>query len=117
MNISTIDIDTARVRTLPLFDNAKNINPQYAPDGRSIYFISNPEGVAEQWKHTYSFSFGGGQTTAAAESKDGKNVSAAVVSEPHKITIDLFANLAQFVYDDSNPEDPVGPRAVCSQST
>ena len=41
----------------------------------------NPEGVAEQWKHTYSFSFGGGQTTAA-ESKDGKNVSAAVVSEP-----------------------------------
>src|SRR5437868_9959292 len=54
----------------------------------------NPEGVAEQWKHTYSFSFGGGQTTTAAESKDGKNVSAAVVSEPHKITIDLFANLA-----------------------
>jgi len=70
----------------------------------------NPEGVAEQWKHTYSFSFGGGQTTTAAESKDGKNVSAAVVSEPHKITIDLFANLAQFVYDDSNPEDPIGPQ-------
>ena len=72
----------------------------------------NPEGIAEQWKHTYSFSFGGGQTTAAADyGKDGKSV-AAVTSEPTKITVDLFANLAQFIYDDSNPEDPVGPRAV-----
>jgi hypothetical protein len=72
----------------------------------------NPEGIAEQWKHTYSFSFGGGQTRAAADfGKDGKSV-AAVTSEPAKITVDLFANLAQFIYDDSNPEDPVGPRAV-----
>jgi hypothetical protein len=71
----------------------------------------NPEGIAEQWKHTFNFSFGGGQSTAATESKDGKSV-AALTSEPTKFTIDLFANLAQFVYDDSNPEDPVGPRAV-----
>jgi hypothetical protein len=71
----------------------------------------NPEGIAEQWKHTFNFSFGGGQSTAATESKDGKSV-AAVTSEPTKFSIDLFANLAQFIYDDSNPEDPVGPRAV-----
>ncbi|MEN3369118.1 MAG: hypothetical protein V7609_1261 [Verrucomicrobiota bacterium] len=50
----------------------------------------NPEGLAEQWKHTFSLSLGGGQTMA----------------------IDLFANFAQFIYDDSNPEDPVGPRSV-----
>ena len=71
----------------------------------------NPEGIAEQWKHTFNLSFGGGQTTAAAESTDGKNVAPAV-SEPIKMTIDLFANFAQFIYDDSNPEDPVGPRSV-----
>lgn len=72
----------------------------------------NPEGLAEQWKHTFNLNFGGGQTTAAADyTKDGKS-AAAVVSEPIKMTIDLFANFAQFVYDDSNPEDPVGPRSV-----
>jgi hypothetical protein len=54
---------------------------------------------------------GGGQTSTAVESKDGKNV-APLLSEPHKISIDVFANFAQFVYDDSNPEDPVGPRSV-----
>jgi len=71
----------------------------------------NPEGVAEQWKHTFNVSLGGGQTTAATYDKDGKAV-AGVTSEPTKIAIDLFANFAQFIYDDSNPEDPVGPRSV-----
>ena len=72
----------------------------------------NPEGLAEQWKHTFSLNLGGGQTTAAADySKDGKS-AAAVTSEPIKMTIDLFANFGQFIYDDSNPEDPVGPRSV-----
>ena len=72
----------------------------------------NPEGLAEQWKHTFNLSFGGGQTTTAADySKDGKS-AAAVTSEPTRMTIDVFANFAQFVYDDSNPEDPVGPRSV-----
>jgi hypothetical protein len=50
----------------------------------------NPEGLAEQWKHTFNLSLGGGQRTQ----------------------VDLFANFGQFVYDDSNPEDPVGPRSV-----
>ncbi|PZR70971.1 MAG: hypothetical protein DLM73_16630 [Chthoniobacterales bacterium] len=71
----------------------------------------NPEGLAEQWKHTFNLSLGGGQTSAATYDKDGKAV-AGVTSEPTKITIDIFANFAQFLYDDSNPEDPVGPRAV-----
>ncbi len=72
----------------------------------------NPEGLAEQWKHSYNFSFGGGTTPAAeSSSKDGKNV-AAVESEPFKVKLDLFMNLAQFVYDDSNPENPLGVRAV-----
>ncbi len=73
----------------------------------------NPEGMAEQWKHTFNLSYGGGQTTAAAEeySKDGKS-AAAVTSEPTRMTIDVFANFGQFVYDDANPENPLGARSV-----
>jgi hypothetical protein len=76
----------------------------------------NPEGLAEQWKHTFNFELGGG--TAAAESAQGysKEGDKAVVTtqaagEPFKMKIDVFANFAQFVYDDSNPENPLGPRA------
>jgi hypothetical protein len=74
----------------------------------------NPEGMAEQWKHSYNFSWGGGTTTAAAESysKDGKSVAAAVESEPFKVKLDLFVNLGQFLYDDVNPENPLGARTA-----
>src|SRR5437867_4825581 len=64
----------------------------------------NVEGLAEQWKHT--FTFGGGPSAPASFSKDGKNV-APPPSEPF-LTLDLFANFGQFVYDDSNPSNPIG---------
>lgn len=75
----------------------------------------NPEGVSEQWKHTFNLSFGGGSSTAtaAAAGPDGKSIAtAASVSEPHKIAIDVFANFAQCVYDDANPENPLGARGL-----
>ncbi|MEO8033467.1 MAG: BamA/TamA family outer membrane protein [Acidobacteriota bacterium] len=54
MRISTIDVDSGRIQTLPLFDNAKHISPQYSPDGSSIYFIANPEGVADVYRYVFS---------------------------------------------------------------
>jgi len=72
----------------------------------------NPEGMAEQWKHTFKISLGGGESVPPTEStsKDGKTVTTAgTTSEPKSITIDLFANFAQFVYDDENPENSLGP--------
>jgi hypothetical protein len=68
----------------------------------------NPEGLAEQWKHT--FKFGTLESEPAAYSKDGKAI-AGPPPEPF-LKLDLFANFGQFVYDDANPENPLGPRAV-----
>jgi len=42
-------------------------------------------------------------------SKDGKNVAPPPPPEPF-LKIDVFANFAQFVYDDANPENPLGAR-------
>ena len=68
----------------------------------------NPEGLAEQWKHT--FVFGGEALPPPVFSKDSK----AVASPPPQpfLKLDLFANFAQFVYDDANPENPLGARAT-----
>jgi hypothetical protein len=80
----------------------------------------NPEGLAEQWKRTYNFEFGGGSTEAAAESyskEGGKGSVAPAPSEPFKLKLDLFVNFAQFIYADSNPENPLGPRARVSSSS
>jgi hypothetical protein len=75
----------------------------------------NPEGLAEQWKHTFNFEFGGGGTPEPTQgySKDGKAVvTTQPAGEPFKLKIDVFANFAQFVYADSNPENPLGPHAT-----
>jgi hypothetical protein len=71
----------------------------------------NPEGLSEQWKHSFSFGSTGGEA-AASYSKDGKNVAPVVAKSEPFLKLDLFANFAQFVYDDSNPENPLGPRAT-----
>jgi hypothetical protein len=75
----------------------------------------NPEGLAEQWKHTFVF---GAEPAPPASfskdsSKDGKAVVASKPPEPF-LKLDLFANFAQFVYDDANPENPLGARATTS---
>jgi len=72
----------------------------------------NVEGLAEQWKHT--FVFGGEPPRPPSFSKDGK---AVVVSKPPEpfLKLDLFANFGQFVYDDDNPENPIGPRPTTTQ--
>jgi hypothetical protein len=73
----------------------------------------NPEGVAEQWKHTFTFSFGESGVAQAEQSYSKDNKALAIskpAAEPWKLKIDVFANFAQFIYDDSNPENALGPR-------
>ena len=72
----------------------------------------NVEGLAEQWKHT--FVFGGEPPPPPSFSKDGKAVVASKPPEPF-LKLDLFANFGQFVYDDENPENPIGPRPTTTQ--
>src|SRR4029077_811069 len=65
----------------------------------------DPEGLAEQWKHTFSFGKG---AEMPSYTKDGKTIAPVAKPQP-LIKLDIFVNLAQFVYDDSNPENPLGP--------
>jgi hypothetical protein len=50
MNIATIDVGTRAVSVVSLFDGAKHINPQFTPDGREIYFISDHEGFSDMYR-------------------------------------------------------------------
>jgi len=75
----------------------------------------NPEGLSEQWKHTFTIALGRSQEKARSYAKDEKDASLATESEAAKLTIDLFANFGQFVYDDTNFENPFGTRGTITQ--
>ncbi len=54
MGIATMDIMSGETHVLPLFPNTKHINPQFAPDGKSLYFIANPEGVPDIYRYSFA---------------------------------------------------------------
>ncbi|HSP15091.1 MAG TPA: BamA/TamA family outer membrane protein [Thermoanaerobaculia bacterium] len=54
MGIATIEISSGTIKQLPLFPNSKHINPQWAPDGQSLYFIANPEGIPDIYRYNFA---------------------------------------------------------------
>jgi hypothetical protein len=50
LRLATVDVASGRVDILPLFPDAKHINPQYGPDG-SVYFIANPDGIPNVYRY------------------------------------------------------------------
>src|SRR5438067_1675784 len=74
----------------------------------------SPEGLAEQWKHTFTVALGDGaeEPEMSAYSKDGTALPGLKKkkTEERALKIEVFANFGQFVYDDANPENPLGPR-------
>ncbi len=48
--LALIDPDTGRIEQLPVSTSGADINPQWAPDGRSMYFISDRNGIANLYR-------------------------------------------------------------------
>ncbi len=69
----------------------------------------NPEGLAEQYKYTIKLGGDAPASSTTATDKDGKTVVEHTTPAESGPTLDLFVNFGQFVYDDSNPENPAGP--------
>lgn len=57
--LATIDPQTGAIEQVKAFTDGKNINPQWAPDSRSLYFVSDRDGIS----NLYRFAFAGGELT------------------------------------------------------
>ncbi len=51
--IAFVDVLTSEVEVLDMFGNVKHMNPQYAPDGRSIYFVSDQDGFSDIYQYEF----------------------------------------------------------------
>lgn len=50
--IALLDVATGAIRFLPRMEGEKNINPVWARDGRSIFFVSNRSGIPNVYRLT-----------------------------------------------------------------
>lgn len=48
--LALIDPETAEIRKAQGFQGAKNINPQWSPDSKSLYFLSDPLGIPNVYR-------------------------------------------------------------------
>ena len=48
--LASVDTTGGDVRGLPSFDSATNINPTWAPDGKSVYFVADPTGIPDLYR-------------------------------------------------------------------
>jgi hypothetical protein len=48
--LALLDVASARVRQVPGFTGVRHLNPQWAPDGRSIYFLADPLGITNVYR-------------------------------------------------------------------
>jgi Tol biopolymer transport system component len=50
LHIATLNLATDAVTLQPGFPRGKHINPQFSPDGRSIYFVSDQDGIPDVYR-------------------------------------------------------------------
>jgi len=48
--LALMNPETGEIQRIPGFSNAKNINPQWSPDSRSLYFISDQNGISNIYR-------------------------------------------------------------------
>jgi Tol biopolymer transport system component len=51
--IGFIDVESREIRSLRPFERGMHHNPQYAPDGRSLYFISDQDGFKDVYRYAF----------------------------------------------------------------
>ncbi|MBW6499915.1 MAG: hypothetical protein K0B05_00845 [Bacteroidales bacterium] len=50
-DIAVLDLAERSIRTIDVFNGAWNLNPVFAPDGRSIYFLSDADGFRNLYRY------------------------------------------------------------------
>jgi hypothetical protein len=50
LQLATIDVATGQVSVFSPFSHGKHINPQYSPDGKSLFFISDQDGFSDIYR-------------------------------------------------------------------
>ncbi len=52
--LALLDVEARTSELIELFGPAKHINPQFAPDGRSLYFITDYDGFSDIYRYTFA---------------------------------------------------------------
>ena len=96
--LALIDPESGRIEPLLGFTSGKNINPQWSPDGRALFFISDRDGIP----NLYRVAIGGGdvaQVTRISTGLSGITGSSPVLSMATRAGVAAFSVYQDGKYD------------------
>ncbi len=117
-NIAFLDVASGSVSTLNVFGATKHINPRYAPDGRSLYFVSDQDGFSD----IYQYTFDSGEIRRITRLQTGvSGVSAmsptiSVAREAGTIVYSVFDDFEFHVYSLQSSEADAGGEVITASS-
>lgn len=94
--LAVIDVRSGQIREVEAFPGALHINPHWSPDGSRIYFIANPEGIAD----VYSISYPDGQLARITALDSG--VAGITDMSPALTVAARTGEIAFSVFEDDN---------------
>jgi hypothetical protein len=110
--LALLDVDTREVRVLEVFGDTRHSNPQFAPDGESLYFLSDHDGFSDIYRLTLAT----GAAERITQLKTGvsgitsHSPALSVASRTGELAFSVFDAFEFHVY--TLPADPTGTPAV-----
>jgi Tol biopolymer transport system component len=103
--LAVAELEGGRVERVGAGARGKQINPQWAPDGRSIYFISDRDGVSNVYRAT----IGGGEAQVTTigtgvSGITGLSPALAVASSAGTVAFSVYGSGAYSIYTLDRPE-------------
>ena len=96
--LALMDVESKTIRELGGFADGKNIGPQWAPDGRSLYFISDHQGIS----NIYRIDAGGGDPRQMTNMLTGASgitaLSPAMSAAQGRVVFSAYENDSYNIY-------------------
>lgn len=92
--LASVDTGTGEMRALPCFEEAKNIDPHWSPDGGSVYFVADRHGVS----NIYRVELAGGKASQVTDVQTG--ISGITALSPAMSVASSAGTIAYAAYRD-----------------
>jgi Tol biopolymer transport system component len=112
MRLALLNVATGAISELGGFPNAKNISPQWAADGRSLFFLSDRQGIT----NIYRIEAEGGKTTQLTNMLTGASgvtaLSPALSAAGGRLVFSAYEDDGYNIYALDTPAQLAGETAV-----
>ncbi|WP_051141304.1 basic secretory protein-like protein [Salisaeta longa] len=118
MRIGLIDLSSRDIRTVRPFTVGMQHNPQFAPDGQSIYFLANPDGFKDIYRHDLSTN----QTYRVTHIQTGisgiteMSPALSVAAQSGRVMFSVFSN-SSYTIATLTPENAQGTLVAPTEKT